>query len=347
MATAVDNLSYKDAGVDIDAGNLLVEHIKTVAKSTYRPEMLGGIGGFASLFAVDIGKYRHPIMVSSTDGVGTKIMLAIEMAKHDTIGIDLVAMCVNDLIVCGAEPQFFLDYFASGQLRLVNAEDILTGIAEGCRQANMALVGGETAEMPGLYRNNDYDLAGFSVGLVEKDRIIDGKQVKPGDVLLGLASSGPHSNGFSLIRKIIEKSGAALTTLVDGKPLGETLLTPTRIYVKSILSLLESCPVHAMAHITGGGLLENIPRVLPPHCQAVIDPSSWQWPTIFTWLREHGPIALDEMYRTFNCGIGMVICVPASEVNHCLDVLQRAGEQVSIIGEVKAHAQAKPPVLML
>jgi phosphoribosylformylglycinamidine cyclo-ligase len=323
MATAVDNLSYKDAGVDIDAGNLLVEHIKTVAKTTCRPEMLAGIGGFSSLFAVDIGKYRHPVMVSSTDGVGTKIML------------------------CGAEPQFFLDYFASGQLRLVSAEDIITGIAEGCRQANMALVGGETAEMPGLYRNNDYDLAGFSVGLVEKDRIIDGKRVKPGDILLGLASSGPHSNGFSLIRKIIEKCGVGLDTLVDGQPLGTTLLTPTRIYVRSILSLLERYSVHAMAHITGGGLLENIPRVLPPHCQAVIDPSSWQWPPIFTWLQEHGPVAREEMYRTFNCGIGMVICVSAAEVNQCVELLKGNGEQVSIIGEIKAHSEVTPPVLML
>src|SRR5574344_2648626 len=282
------SISYKDAGVDIDAGEALVERIKGVAKRTARPEVLGGLGGFGALCEIPAG-YRQPVLVSGTDGVGTKLRLAMDLGKHDSIGIDLVAMCVNDLVVSGAEPLFFLDYYATGKLNVDVAARVVTGIGEGCEQAGCALVGGETAEMPGMYQGEDYDLAGFCVGVVEKSEIIDGSKVSDGDVLIALGSSGPHSNGYSLVRKILEVSGCdPQTTELDGKPLADHLLAPTRIYVKSVLELIEKVDVHALAHLTGGGFWENIPRVLPDNTQAVIDESSWQWPAVFNWLQTAG-----------------------------------------------------------
>lgn len=306
MSTGSDSssLSYKDAGVDIDAGNALVDRIKGVAKSTARPEVMGGLGGFGALCRIPEG-YRKPVLVSGTDGVGTKLRLAMDLGKHDTIGIDLVAMCVNDLIVAGAEPLLFLDYYATGKLNVDTAADVVTGIGKGCELAGAALVGGETAEMPGMYEGEDYDLAGFCTGVVEEDDIIDGSQVKVGDVLIGLASSGPHSNGYSLIRKILEVSGTELTAELDGKPLADALMAPTRIYVKSLLKLIKESQVNALSHITGGGLLENIPRVLPDNAKAVINTDSWTLPPVFTWLQEKGNVEPTEMYRTFNCGVGM------------------------------------------
>ena len=329
------SLSYRDAGVDIDAGNQLVDRIKPIARSTRRPGVLDSIGGFGALFEVPTDRYQHPVLVSGTDGVGTKLKLAMDMNKHDTIGIDLVAMCVNDLIVAGAEPLYFLDYYATGKLSLDMAEDVIRGIGEGCQLAGAALVGGETAEMPGMYEGDDYDLAGFCVGVVEKSKIIDGSKVAAGDVLIGLASSGPHSNGYSLIRKVIEVSKADLSSHFHGKSLGETLLAPTRIYVKSLLSLFEQVDVHALAHITGGGLLENLPRVMPDSTQAMIDSRSWQRPPIFDWLQEQGNVESTEMYRTFNCGIGMVVCVDESDVNKALTILADKGESASIIGKIQ------------
>jgi len=334
------SLSYKDAGVDIDAGNTLVERIKQVAKRTRRPEVLAGLGGFGALFSLPSG-YKEPVLVSGTDGVGTKLKLAMDLGIHDTIGIDLVAMCVNDLVVCGAEPLFFLDYYATGKLHVDTAAAVVTGIGQGCELAGCSLVGGETAEMPGMYEGEDYDLAGFCVGIVEKSGIIDGSAVHVGDALIGLASSGPHANGYSLIRKIIEVSGAdPRTEMVDGKPLGELLLTPTRIYVKTLLGLVEHAhvPVHAISHITGGGLLENIPRVLPESAKAVIDTKSWQMPAIFDWLQRNGNVSATEMSRTFNCGVGMVICVPQDAVQTALDTLHIAGEEAFVMGEI-AHAE--------
>lgn len=327
------SLSYKDAGVDIDAGNALVDRIKGVAKRTTRPEVLGGLGGFGALCELPKG-YREPVLVSGTDGVGTKLRLAMDIGKHDTIGIDLVAMCVNDLIVAGAEPLFFLDYYATGKLNVDVAADVVTGIGRGCELAGAALVGGETAEMPGMYEGEDYDLAGFCVGVVEKSEIIDGSKVQGGDKLIALASSGPHSNGYSLIRKVIEVSGADLSQDLGGKPLGEALLEPTRIYVKSLLALMKKVSVNALSHITGGGLLENLPRVLPENSKALINTGSWEMPEVFRWLQQAGNIDSREMYRTFNCGVGMVICVPADEADTALAELKAAGEDAFVIGEI-------------
>lgn len=335
-----NSLTYRDAGVNIDAGNRLVEAIKPIAGRTMRPGVLAGLGGFGALFELPVGRYRQPVLVSGTDGVGTKLKLAIDLGKHDTIGIDLVAMCVNDIIVQGAEPLFFLDYYATGKLSVEVATDVIRGIGQGCELAGAALVGGETAEMPGLYQGGDYDLAGFCVGIVEKDKIIDGAKVKAGDCLIGIASSGPHSNGYSLIRKIIEVAGADLAADFHGQTLGATLLTPTRIYVKTLLKLISQIEVRALAHITGGGLLENIPRVLPDTLRAVVYNTAWPRPPIFDWLQQHGAVSDTEMYRTFNCGIGMVVCVAASAMDNTIMMLRNLGEQAWYIGHVE---QMKEP----
>ncbi|SQH76286.1 phosphoribosylaminoimidazole synthetase [Shewanella benthica] len=326
-------LSYKDAGVDIDAGNALVDNIKSAVKRTHRPEVMGNLGGFGALCELPT-KYKHPVLVSGTDGVGTKLRLAIDYKKHDTVGIDLVAMCSNDLIVSGAEPLFFLDYYATGKLDVDAATAVIKGIAEGCVQSGCALIGGETAEMPGMYEGDDYDLAGFCVGVVEKADIIDGTKVVAGDSLIALASSGPHSNGFSLIRKVLEISKVNPEDDFEGKPLIDHLLEPTKIYVKSLLKLLEQTEVHAMAHITGGGFWENIPRVLPDDCKAVVKGDSWQWPSIFNWLMKNGNIAEFEMYRTFNCGVGMVVALPSDKVEAALELLNAEGEQAWLIGDI-------------
>ncbi len=330
------SLSYRAAGVDIDAGNRLVDRIKPLAARTLRPGVLAGIGGFGALFELPLERWRHPVLVSSTDGVGTKLRLALALGRHDTIGIDLVAMCVNDIVVSGAEPLVFLDYYATGRLDVEVATQVVQGIARGCELAGAALVGGETAEMPGLYSGADYDLAGFCVGLVEKERIIDGGRVQPGDSLIGLASSGPHSNGYSLIRKILEIDGAALDSSFDGRTLGEVLLEPTRIYVKPLLALLAEVEVHALAHITGGGLPENLPRVLPAGTRAVIDTGSWRRPAIFDWLQRRGGVADAEMWRTFNCGVGMVVCVGADARDRALELLGAAGESAFVMGHIEA-----------
>ncbi|MBW0297789.1 phosphoribosylformylglycinamidine cyclo-ligase [Shewanella xiamenensis] len=329
-------LSYKDAGVDIDAGNALVNNIKAAVKRTRRPEVMGNLGGFGALCELPT-KYKQPVLVSGTDGVGTKLRLAIDYKKHDTVGIDLVAMCVNDLIVQGAEPLFFLDYYATGKLDVETATSVVNGIGEGCFQSGCALIGGETAEMPGMYEGEDYDLAGFCVGVVEKADIIDGSKVAAGDALIALASSGPHSNGYSLIRKVLEVSQADPQQDLNGKPLIQHLLEPTKIYVKSLLKLIEASDVHAMAHITGGGFWENIPRVLPENCKAVIQGDSWQWPAVFNWLMENGNIAEYEMYRTFNCGVGMIVALPADKVNAALALLAAEGEQAWLIGAIAAR----------
>jgi len=328
--------TYRDAGVDIDAGDELVERIKPAVKRSLRPEVLGGLGGFGALVEVPLHRFRQPVMVSGTDGVGTKLRLAIETGRHDTIGIDLVAMCANDVVVQGAEPIFFLDYYATGRLQVDVAERVIKGIVEGCLQAGCALVGGETAEMPGMYAGDDYDLAGFCVGLVEKDRIIDGTRTRAGDAIIGLASSGPHSNGYSLIRRLLATSGATQDTRVDGALLYDLLLAPTRIYVKSLLTLLAEVPVHAIAHITGGGPTGNIPRVLPAGLEAVIDERQWTTPAVFDWLQRAGHIERDEMHRTFNCGLGMTLCVPATAADRALAILRGCGEQASIVGEVRS-----------
>ena len=345
MSTGSDNtsLSYKDAGVDIDAGNALVERIKGVAKRTARPEVMGGLGGFGALCRIPQG-YKNPILVTGTDGVGTKLALAKDLNKHDTIGIDLVAMCVNDLVVAGAEPLQFLDYYATGSLNVDMAADVVAGIGKGCELAGAALVGGETAEMPGMYDGDEYDLAGFCVGIVEEDEIIDGSAVKTGDTLIGLASSGPHSNGYSLIRKIIEVKGADLSQELDGKPLGEALLEPTRIYVKSLLKLIKESQVNALSHITGGGLLENIPRVLPESAKAVIDIDSWKMPAVFNWLQQQGNVDAREMYRTFNCGVGMIIAVPADKADEALKLLAESGEDAWVIGQIEAAEDGEEQV---
>lgn len=330
-------LSYKDAGVDIDAGNALVEQIKEVVKKTRRPEVMGGLGGFGALCSLP-SKYREPVLVSGTDGVGTKLRLAIDLEQHDTIGIDLVAMCVNDLIVQGAEPLFFLDYYATAKLDVAIAAKVITGIAEGCLQSGCALIGGETAEMPGMYHGEDYDLAGFCVGVVEKKQIIDGRQVQIGDALIALASSGPHANGYSLIRKVIENTQTNVrTTMLEDRPLSAHLLAPTRIYVKPVLELIAQQPIHAIAHLTGGGFLENIPRVLPENACALLDRTSWQWPAVFNWLQDQGNISLTEMYRTFNCGVGLVIALPAEQVSAALSLLQQQGETAWQIGKIVAR----------
>lgn len=332
------SLSYKDAGVDINAGNALVERIKPEVKRTTRAEVIGGLGGFGALCAIP-SKYKEPILVSGTDGVGTKLCLAIDLKKHGTIGIDLVAMCVNDLVVQGAEPLFFLDYYATGKLDVDVAADVVKGIADGCVQSGCALVGGETAEMPGMYHAGDYDLAGFCVGVVEKSEIIDGSRVKNGDALIALGSSGPHSNGYSLVRKVIDVAGVnPATELLDNKLLSEHLLAPTKIYVKSVLALIKQADVHAIAHLTGGGFWENIPRVLPKNTKAVIDEKSWKWPSVFNWLQEKGNIDTYEMYRTFNCGVGMVIALPQEQVETALAILKQAGENAWLIGHIE-HAE--------
>lgn len=333
------SLSYKDAGVDIDAGDALVQRIKSVAKATTRPEVVGGLGGFGALCRIPTG-YTSPLLVSGTDGVGTKLKLALQLDRHDTIGIDLVAMCVNDLLVCGAEPLFFLDYYATGKLDVDTAATVVSGIGEGCKLANCALIGGETAEMPGMYQDEDYDLAGFCVGVVEEAEVITGKNVSEGDVLIALASSGAHSNGYSLVRKVIEVSGVDVTTsdeTLDDQPIADALMAPTRIYVKAIKALqdtLGSSSLHAMSHITGGGLTDNLPRVLPDHLAASIDTTSWQFSELFNWLQTEGNISQAEMYRTFNCGVGFVIVVPADKAQAAINTLNDAGEKAWQIGEM-------------
>jgi len=340
------SLSYKDAGVDIDAGSKLVERIKPVAKSTLRPEVMGGLGGFGALFEIPTDRYKHPVLVSGTDGVGTKLKIAIDLNRHGGIGIDLVAMCVNDLIVQGAEPLFFLDYYATAKLDVDVATSVITGIGEGCKLAGAALIGGETAEMPGMYREGDYDLAGFCVGIVERDRIIDGGKVAAGDALIALASSGPHSNGYSLIRKVIERGGIDLDTpWHDGQTLADALLTPTRIYVRPILDLLANGNVHALCHITGGGLTENLPRVIPDTLCCELEP--WPMPPIFEWLREQGNIESSEMLRTFNCGVGMVVCVPADEADTALAALIQSGETAWLLGRVAERKTDESTVRVL
>jgi phosphoribosylformylglycinamidine cyclo-ligase len=324
-------LTYKDAGVDIDAGNELVERIKPLVARTRRPEVLAGLGGFGGLFALPPGRYREPVLVSGTDGVGTKLVLAKNWNRHDTIGIDLVAMCVNDVLVQGAEPLFFLDYFACGHLDPEIAATVVGGIAEGCLQAGAALIGGETAEMPDMYGDGDYDLAGFCVGAVERSRVVDGNAIGPGDAILGIASSGPHSNGYSLIRKVFAHTGE---TEIGGRPAVDVLLAPTRIYVRPVLALLQSVTVKGLAHITGGGITENLPRVLPESVHARIDTASWQPAPVFDWLATHGGIAVDEMRRTFNCGVGMIVVVAAADIAQALAVLRDAGETAWQLGEV-------------
>lgn len=336
MSNTQTGLSYKDAGVDIEAGDALVERIKSVAKRTTRPEVLGGLGGFGALCKIPKG-YEEPVLVSGTDGVGTKLRLALNLNKHDTIGQDLVAMCVNDLLVTGAEPLFFLDYYATGHLNVDVAANVVAGIGKGCELAGCSLVGGETAEMPGMYEGEDYDLAGFAVGVVEHSKIIDGSKVKAGDVLIGLASSGAHSNGYSLLRKIIDVKNLDLNQIVDGRPLAETAMEPTRIYVKPVLELCKQVDVHAMAHITGGGLPGNVPRVLPDGMQAVIDESSWTWSELFQLLQREGGVERFEMYRTFNCGVGMVIAVDANDAEKTIDILTQQGEKAWKIGHIQAN----------
>ncbi len=331
------SLSYRDAGVDIDAGDALVENIKPFAKRTMRPEVLGGLGGFGALVEIS-KKYQEPVLVSGTDGVGTKLKLAFDWNKHDTVGIDLVAMSVNDILVQGAEPLFFLDYFACGKLDVPQATDVIKGIAEGCEQAGCALIGGETAEMPGMYPVGEYDLAGFAVGVVEKSKVITGRDIKPGDVVLGLKSNGVHSNGYSLVRKIIERAQPDLDAAFDGdKTLREAVIAPTRIYVKPLLALMEKLTVKGMAHITGGGITENTPRVLPANTVAQIDATSWTMPKLFQWLQAEGNVDAQEMYRTFNCGIGMVVIVDAADADAAAAFLAEQGETVSRIGVIRAR----------
>ena len=336
MSTS-NSLSYRDAGVDIDAGDQLVENIKPYAKRTMRPEVLSGIGGFGGLVEIS-KKYKEPVLVSGTDGVGTKLKLAFELNRHDTVGIDLVAMSVNDILVQGAEPLFFLDYFACGKLDVPAATEVIKGIAYGCEQSGCALIGGETAEMPGMYPVGEYDLAGFAVGVVEKSKIITGSDIVPGDVVLGLASNGAHSNGYSLVRKIIERSKPDLNAKFDGeRTLADCIMAPTRLYVKPMLSLMQTINVKGMAHITGGGITENVPRVLPANVVADIDSSTWQMPKLFSWLQQGGNVEAQEMYRTFNCGIGMVVVVAAADADAAVSQLQAAGETVSRIGVIRAR----------
>ena len=345
--TPSSGLTYQDAGVDINAGNELVERIKPIAKATQRPGVLDSLGGFGALFQIPLDKYKEPVLVSGTDGVGTKLKLAIDLGIHDSIGIDLVAMCANDIIVSGAEPLFFLDYYATAKLDLEVATSVISGIAEGCKLAGAALSGGETAEMPGMYSNDDYDLAGFCVGIVEKSKILDGTNVTEGDCLLGLASSGPHSNGYSLVRKVLEVSKASLDQPFGESTLGKTLLAPTTIYVKPLLELIEKHDVHALAHITGGGLLENLPRVLPDGTQAVIQRQSWQQPAVFDWLAEQGNIAEEEMLRTFNCGIGMVIVLPESEIISAQTLLKSLDIESWNIGKITKSSAASAPLVRM
>jgi phosphoribosylformylglycinamidine cyclo-ligase len=323
----MSSLTYQDSGVDITKGNKLIELIKPIAKSTTRDGVLAGLGGFGAMFELPINKYKNPVLISGTDGVGTKLKVAELLGKHDTIGIDLVAMCVNDLIVQGAEPLFFLDYYATGKLNTDIATSVIAGIGEGCKQSGCALIGGETAEMPGMYQGEEYDLAGFCVGIAEKSKIIDGTKVQIGDHIVALSSSGPHSNGYSLIRKVLENSNPTQEQL-------SALIEPTKIYVKSVLSLIEEATIHAISHITGGGLLENIPRVLPDNLSAKLDDNSWQLPEIFKWLRDQGNIDLMEMYRVFNCGVGMVIVLPAEQSDSAIKLLNSLGENAWLIGKI-------------
>ncbi|HSG93221.1 MAG TPA: phosphoribosylformylglycinamidine cyclo-ligase [Methylotenera sp.] len=340
------SISYRDAGVDIEAGDALVEQIKPFAKRTMRPEVLGGIGGFGSLFAVP-QKFKEPILVSGTDGVGTKLKLAFELNKHDTVGIDLVAMSVNDILVQGAEPLFFLDYFACGKLEVGVAAQVIKGIAEGCEQSGCALVGGETAEMPGMYPAGEYDLAGFAVGCADKAKLIDGTTIAAGDVVLGLASSGAHSNGYSLIRKLIEKSGIDFESDFHGRKFKDVVMEPTRIYVKSLLKLIEALPVKGMAHITGGGITENIPRVLPAGLTAEIRADGWQLPPLFQWLQAQGNIVPSELYKTFNCGIGMAVIMATEHVAQARQLLEASGETVFEIGHIRVQNAGEAPTIVV
>jgi phosphoribosylformylglycinamidine cyclo-ligase len=332
-------VTYLDAGVDIDAGDELVERIKPKVKRSMRPEVLGGIGGFGALVEVPLDRYRKPVLVSGTDGVGTKLRLAIDTRRHDGVGIDLVAMCVNDVVVQGAEPLYFLDYYASGKLDVDVGERVIAGIVEGCVQAGCALVGGETAEMPGMYHGADYDLAGFCVGIVEKDLIIDGTKTRAGDVVLGLPSSGPHSNGFSLIRKILQVSKAELTQDVQGAPLIDRLMTPTQIYVKPLLALMGQVSLHGLSHITGGGLVDNIPRVIPDGLEVVLERKAWRREPVFEWLQQQGRVSDAEMYRVFNCGIGMTIQLGPDDADKAIGLLRDAGQEALVIGEVRSGSR--------
>jgi len=354
LNTKADNtagLSYKDAGVDIDAGNELVERIKPAVKSTNREGVLTGLGGFGGLFQLDVGKYKQPVLVSGTDGVGTKLLLARQLNIHNTIGIDLVAMCVNDILTCGAEPLFFLDYYATGKLKIENATAVIEGIAEGCRQSRCALIGGETAEMPGMYDGEEYDLAGFTVGVVDRPKLIDGSRIKAGHCVLGLPSSGPHSNGYSLIRKVLERSGDSPDMVLPAEntkgqqtspvTLGDALMAPTRIYVQPLLDLLDQYRIDGMAHITGGGISENIVRVIPDELGLEIDLNSWERPAVFKWLQTKGDIQESEMLRTFNCGIGMVLLVTESEADRISVALKHSGESVYRLGRVVASPPGK------
>jgi phosphoribosylformylglycinamidine cyclo-ligase len=337
-----DQLNYKDSGVDIDAGNRLVDLIKPVVKTTTRPEVMTGLGGFGGMFQLDTSRYRQPVLVSGTDGVGTKLMLARQLGIHDSIGIDLVAMCVNDILCCGAEPLFFLDYFATGKLNPEQAKEVISGIAEGCLQSGCALVGGETAEMPGMYDGEEYDLAGFTVGAVERDEILDGSRVEAGHIILGLPSSGPHSNGYSLIRKVLQRSGADPAMPLESgseQTLGHALIAPTRIYVKPVLELLKGGGVDALAHITGGGITENIVRVIPDHLGLEIDLSSWSLPPVFQWVQKEGNIAEEEMLRTFNCGIGLALLVSPEKLESVQQALTGLGEQVINLGRVTVKGE--------
>ena len=340
-------LSYRDSGVDIDAGDELVERIKPFAKKTLREGVLSGLGGFGALFEVP-KRYREPVLVSGTDGVGTKLKLAFDLNRHDTVGIDLVAMSVNDVLVQGAEPLFFLDYFACGKLDVDTATTVIKGIAKGCEYAGCALIGGETAEMPGMYPDGEYDLAGFAVGAVEKSSVITGRDIVPGDVVLGLASSGAHSNGYSLVRKIIARSNPDLDAPFDGgKSLADAIMAPTRIYVKPMLALMAALPVKGMAHITGGGLTENVPRVLPDNVKAVIDQSTWQRPKLFQWLQSAGNVAESEMHRVFNCGIGMCVVVARENVQQALALLNAAGEKALEIGRIEARQDGEAQTIVI
>ena len=344
-STTNQSLSYRDAGVDIDAGDALVEAIKPFAKRTMREGVLGGIGGFGALFEIS-KKYKEPVLVSGTDGVGTKLKLAFHLNRHDTVGIDLVAMSVNDILVQGAEPLFFLDYFACGKLDVKTATDVVKGVALGCEQAGCALIGGETAEMPSMYPDGEYDLAGFAVGAVEKSKLINGTTIVPGDVVLGLASSGIHSNGFSLVRKIIEVANPDLNADLDGRSLADALMAPTRIYVKPLLALMDSMQVKGMAHITGGGLVENIPRVLQKHLTAVLKKEAWPMPPLFSWLQKHGNVADSEMHRVFNCGIGMGVIVSRENADAAMAQLKSAGETVYRIGEIRQRTGDEPQTIV-
>lgn len=338
--TLPDALAYSDAGVNIEAGNRLVDMIKPSVRRTHRPGVLGGIGGFGGLFELPEGQWTQPVFVSGTDGVGTKLRLAIDLQHPDTVGIDLVAMCVNDIVVTGAEPLWFLDYFATGHLDVDHAARVIQGIAAGCEQAGAALLGGETAEMPGMYHDGDYDLAGFAVGVVDKPKLIDSSKVQVGDVLVGVASSGPHSNGYSLIRKILERD--SVDSPFGNSTLGETLLTPTKIYVKALLDVIAHCEVHGMAHITGGGITENIPRCLPEGCKAVVHESAWHQPAIFDWIQQTGNVSPENMWLTFNCGVGMVLVVPKNEASAVISRLSKCGEQAFTLGEIAASDRQDP-----